>query len=130
MKQRFFIQKSPEKKKLTIEEYAAINADPYRKGNSEIAHSDYTLLSLQTYELQSVKTAISKGKSALISELRTPHFFPVNYCIDQIATVVIDLCVSKGEQSAEFIADDRHFPPTWPNNAENAETTEKEQTTG
>lgn len=125
MIQKFIIRKNADKKELAIEEYAVINANPSRKGSSAMGYSDYSLLSLQVYELRDVKTAIQKGKTALISELRTPHFFPASFCIDKIANKVMDLFELKGDQSVEVIVDEKHSLSTLQSDGEIAESTKE-----
>jgi hypothetical protein len=62
VKQKYFTIKNDEKNELIIREFAEID----KKG-------EYTLLCEETYNRETIASAISKGKKALISTLRTQN---------------------------------------------------------
>lgn len=97
MKQKYSIHKDTEKQILVIKEYAELN--------KEIL----SLLCEETYPENEVNTAISRGKGALVSILRTRNMYPPGVFANSIADLVIALYGSEGEQSTEILLDDKAF---------------------
>ena len=98
MKQKYLILKNDEKNELTIQEFAEL----------EKQH-EYTLLCEETYSAKAIESAISKGKEALISALRTVNLYPPGLSVGKIAEAVMTLYNSAHEQSIELFIDDRDF---------------------
>jgi hypothetical protein len=98
MKQKYLILKNDEKNELTIQEFAEL----------EKKH-EYTLLCEETYSAKAIESAISKGKQALISALRTVNLYPPGLSVGKIAEAVIKLYNSTRDQSVELFIDDRDF---------------------
>jgi len=65
-----------------------------------------SLLCEEEYDNTIIKSAISKGKEALISELRTNNMYPPSVYAEKIAQAVIDIFGSKGSQSVEISFND------------------------
>lgn len=95
MKQKFVILKSDDQKEFKIEEFAELEKDIM------------SLMCEEKYVSKNIKSAISAGKEALISLLRTKNFFPTALWINQIADAVIELHDNKQEYSAEVLFDDK-----------------------
>ncbi|MCJ7773579.1 MAG: hypothetical protein MUP22_10665 [Desulfobacterales bacterium] len=95
MKQKFVILKSDDQKEFKIEEFAELEKDIM------------SLMCKEKYDSKDIKSAISAGKEALISLLRTKNFFPTSLWIGTIADAVIDLHGNKQEYSAEVLFDDK-----------------------
>jgi len=66
----------------------------------------FTLLCEETYEGKDIKSAISRGKQALVSELRTPNFYPQGAYADQIADLVMTMYGPEKKDSVEVVFDD------------------------
>ena len=98
MKQKYFILKNDEKNQLTIQEFAEIKKQ-----------DEYTLLCEETYSAKAIESAISKGKEALISALRTVSLYPPGLSVGKIAEAVIKLYNSTRDQSIELFIDDRNL---------------------
>jgi len=96
MKQKYLILKNDEKNQLTIQEFAEIKKQ-----------DEYTLLCEETYSAKAIESAISKGKEALISALRTVNLYPPGLSVGKIAEAVIKLYNSTRDQSVELFIDDR-----------------------
>ena len=94
MKQKFLISKENDKKKLIIKEFA------------ELDKERLSLLCEEEYDNKIIKSAISKGKEALISELRTNNMYPPGVYAEKIAQAVIDIFGSKDSQSIELSFND------------------------
>ena len=106
MKQKYFISRDKKTSELTIEEYAAVVGNMKRFEISSLTKEDFTLLCTETYEGKIVKTAISRGKEALVSILRTDNLFPIGIYINLIADSVIELYEKDGNLSKELLFDD------------------------
>ena len=106
MKQRYFISRDKKTSELKIEEYAAVVGNMKRFEISALTKEDFTLLCTETYEDKDVKSAISKGKKALVSILRTDNLFPIGIYINIIADSVIELYGKDGNLSKELLFDD------------------------
>ena len=106
MKQRYFISRDKNTSELTIEEYAAVAGDLKRYEINALSQEDFTLLCTETYEGRMVKKAISEGKEALVSILRTDNLYPIGNYADVIADSVIELYEKDGKLSKELLFDD------------------------
>ncbi len=98
MKQKYLILKNDEKNQLTIQEFADLEKQ-----------NEYTLLCEETYSAKAIVSAISKGKQALISALRTVNLYPPGLSVGKIAEAVVKLYNSTRDQSVELFIDDRDF---------------------
>ena len=94
MKQKYLISKENDQKKLTIKEFAELNKERL------------SLLCEEEYDNEIIKSAISKGKEALISELRTNNMYPPGVYAEKIAQAVMDIFASKESQSLELSFND------------------------
>ncbi len=106
MKQRYFISRDKNTSELTIEEYAAVAGNVKRYEISALALDDFTLLCTETYEGKMIKKAISEGKEALVSVLRTDNLYPISNYANVIADSVIELYEKDGKLSRELLFDD------------------------
>ncbi len=98
MKQKYLISRNDEKNKLTIKEFAELEKQ-----------NEYTLLCEETYSGQAIKSAITKGKQALISTLRTTNLYPPALYAEKIAEVIMSLFSSESDQSVKLFFDDKDF---------------------
>ena len=94
MKQKYLIMKSYEKDKLTIRELG------------ELEKETYSLLCEETYDSKIIRSSIEKGKTNLISILRTQNFFPIGIVAEKITEAVINMYTSENDQSVELFFDD------------------------
>jgi len=94
MKQKYLISKESDQKKLVIKEFAELDKEML------------SLLCQEEYDYKIIKSAISKGKEALISELRTNNMYPPSVYAEKMAQAVIDIFGSKGSQSVEIAFND------------------------
>ncbi len=98
MKHKYLILKNDEKNELTIQEFAELEKQ-----------GEYTLLCEETYNGGVITSAISKGKQALISTLRTISLYPPGLYAAKIAESVMNLYNSHSDQSIELSFNDRDF---------------------
>jgi len=94
MKQKYLILNDKEKKQFKIQEYA------------ELSKESLSLLCEEAYDYPSIKKAVSSGKDALISALRTNNMYPPGIYAEQIAQAVIDLNATAEQESVELFFDD------------------------
>jgi len=79
LKHKYLILKDNEKNGLIIKEFAETDKD---------IHS---LLCIEKYDDEAVKSAIEKGKDELVSTLRTVNIYPPGILADKLAETVMDL---------------------------------------
>jgi len=94
MKQKYFILKDDEQKKLIIKEFAELNKEIF------------SLLCEEKYDDKAIESAIKKGEKALISKLRTKNMYPPGIYAEKIAEAVIDMYGSREKQSVELYFND------------------------
>lgn len=122
MKQRYHISRDEKTSELTIEEYAVIAGNIKRHEISAIARDDFTLLCKETYEGIAIKKAISEGKEALVTILRTDNLYPIGTYANMIADTVIEIYGKNDHSAKELLLDDldlfESFPDTTQQNKE------------
>ena len=94
MKQKYLIINDKENKQFKIQEFAELNKETL------------SLLCEEAYDYKTIKSAISTGKDALISTLRTNNLYPPGIYAEKIADAIVQLYKSKGEESVELFFDD------------------------
>jgi len=94
MKQKYLILKNDEKTRLIIREFAELDKDMF------------TFLCEETFDDESVKSAIAIGEDALIATLRTKNLFPIGVYAKELASAVTKMYESGNDQSVELIFDD------------------------
>jgi hypothetical protein len=110
MLQRYDIKVDGDTNRLSINEYAVLGRRYRRYGMQEPATPatiKYNLVYEASYEGDNIRTAIKQGRTALISELRTDGFFPVQACAELLAEKVTDLFDAGADQFVELFYDDR-----------------------
>jgi len=94
MRQKYLIINDRENKQFKIQEFAELNKETL------------SLLCEETYDYKTIKSAVTTGKDALISTLRTNNLYPPGIYAEQIASAVVQLQKSKDEESVELFFDD------------------------
>ena len=110
MLQRYDIKVDGDTNRLSINEYAVLGRRYRRYGMQEPATPatiKYNLVYEASYEGDNIRTANKQGRTALISELRTDGFFPVQACAELLAEKVTDLFDAGADQFVELFYDDR-----------------------
>ena len=106
MKQRYFISRDEKTSELTIAEYAVVAGNTKRHEISAIAPDDFTLLCTETYEGKTIKKAISQGKAALVTALRTDNLYPIGTYANVIADSVMEIYGKNKHFTKELLFDD------------------------
>ncbi len=94
MKQKYLILKGEDRKSIIIKEFAELDKDML------------SLLCEETYDIKGIKTAVSGGKDAVISAIRTSNMYPAGVYAEKIADSIITLYKSKDQDSVEVYFDD------------------------
>jgi len=94
MKQKYAILQNDEKTGIIIREFA------------ELDKEIFSFLCEETFENETVKSAIEKGQDALIKTLRTQNLFPLGIYAKEIAAAVKKIYDSGDDQPVELIFDD------------------------
>ena len=94
MKQKYLIRKGEDKKNIIIQEFAELDKDTL------------SLLCEETYDIKGIKSAISEGKEAVVSAIRTWNMYPAGVYAEKIADSIITLYKSKDQDSVEVYFDD------------------------
>ena len=97
MKQKYLIINDKKNKQFKIQEFAELNKETM------------SLLCEEAYGYETIKIAVSEGKEALISTLRTNNFYPPGIYAKKIAAAVDQLHESKTEESVELFFDDSNL---------------------
>ena len=97
MKQKYLILKNDEKTKLIIREFAELDKEMF------------SFLCEETFDDESVTSAISIGQDALIATLRTKNLFPIGIYAKEIAAAVTKMYESGNDQSVELVFDDHEL---------------------
>jgi len=94
MKQKYLIINDKKNKQFKIQEFAELNKETL------------SLLCEEAYDYKTIKSAVSSGKDALISTLRTNNLYPPGIYAEKIAYALVQLHKSKDEESVELFFDD------------------------
>ncbi|HUV77709.1 MAG TPA: hypothetical protein VMW06_06605 [Desulfobacterales bacterium] len=94
MKQKYLILKNEDKTRLVIREYAELDKEMF------------SLVCEETFDDEVVKSAIGKGKNALIATLRTQNLFPIGIYAEKTAAAVTKIYESGDDQPVELFFDD------------------------
>jgi hypothetical protein len=107
MLQRYDITRNDQKNRLSIKEFAVLEAKSRKLNNFKPIDKDYSLIHEVSYDGDIIRAAIKDGQEALISELRSGDFFPIYPCVKIIAKGVTALFNGNSEPASEVYFDDR-----------------------
>ena len=107
MLQKYDISMDGEANHLSIKEFAVLEQKSRRREYVEPTNEKYLFIHKVTYDGDIIRTAISEGKEALISELRSDDFFPIRSCVEIIVERVIELFEDNSDSFSEVIFDDQ-----------------------
>ena len=113
MLQRYDIARNDQTNRLSIKEFAILETKSHKRDNYELNRKNYSLIHEVSYDVDIILAAIQNGSEALISELRSDYFFPVESCAKIIAERVISLFNGNTESVSEVFFDDRTLLSTY-----------------
>jgi len=113
MLQRYNISIDNDTNRLSIQEFAVIGRKPRKSEYYDYTLETFSLIHEVSYEADIIRAAIEKGAEALISEIRSPAFFPIGSCAEVIAKSVTGLFNGDPEPASEVFFDDRTLLSTY-----------------
>ena len=99
MKHKYLISKDNETKILILKEYAELDKDIMK------------FVCEESYDDKKIQSAISKGKEALVSTLRTVNFYPSGFYANKLAEAVMEYYHNKSAESVEIFFNDAETIP-------------------
>ena len=113
MLQRYDISMDNGANRLLIKESAVIGRKPRKSEDIDMTLQNFSLIHEVTYDGDMIRTAVQEGSEALISELRSDAFFPIEACAKIIAECVTGLFNGNPEPVSEVFFDDRTLLSTF-----------------
>ena len=99
--------------RLSIKEFAVIGRKPRKSEYYNITLENFSLVHEVSFDVDTILAAIQKGTEALISELRTDDFFPIDPCSKVIAEKVTGFFNNDTDPVSEVFFDDRTLLSTY-----------------
>jgi hypothetical protein len=97
MKQKYAIIRDDDQMKLVVREYAELDKEMM------------SLLCEETYNQETIATAVKNGRQAVIDAIRTNNMYPPTIFAEPIASAIEGLFEEGGNSSAELFFDDKEF---------------------
>ena len=113
MLQRYDISLDDDTNRLSIKEFAVIGRKPQKSAHYNLTLENFSLIHEVTYDVDIIRAAIQEGSEALISELRSDDFFPIESCTEILAEKVTGFFNGDAESVSEIIFDDRTLLSTY-----------------
>ncbi len=107
MLQRYDISIDNDTNRLSIKEFAVIGRKPQKSEHYDYTLATFSLIHEVSYDGDKIRAAIQEGAEALISEIRSPAFFPIGSCVEAIAETVISFLNGNTDPVSEVFFDDR-----------------------
>ncbi|CAB1081589.1 hypothetical protein D1AOALGA4SA_9238 [Olavius algarvensis Delta 1 endosymbiont] len=113
MLQRYDISVDADTNRLSIKEFAVIGRKPRKSEYYDYSLETFSLIHEVSYDVESIQAAIQEGAESLISEIRSPDFYPIGSCAEVIAEGVTGLFNGNPEPVSEVYFDDRTLLSTF-----------------
>ena len=113
MLQRYDISMDNDTNQLSIREFAVIGRKSRKGEYHDFTLENFSLIHDVTYDADTIRAAIQEGADALISELRSDDFFPIESCAKIIAERVTGLFNGNSDPVSEVFFDDRTLLSNW-----------------
>ena len=113
MLQRYDISMNSDTTRLSIKEFAVIGRKPRKSEYYNLTLENFSLIHEVTFDVDTIRAAIKEGSEALISELRSDDFFPIDPCSKIIAEKVTGIFNGDAEPVSEVYFDDRTLLSTY-----------------
>lgn len=97
MKQKYAIIRDDDQKSLVVREYAELDKEMM------------SLLCEESYNLESMSSAVKEGHQAVIEAIRTNNMYPPTVFAEPIAQAIEGLFADDGNSSAELFFDDKEL---------------------
>lgn len=106
MLQRYDISMDLETNCLCIEEFTVLDRTSRNSKDFNSAKENYSLVQKLTYDRDVIRSAMNEGRGAMISAMRSNHFFPIHSCMDVIVERVIELFEDNSNSCSKVFFDD------------------------
>ena len=106
MLQRYDISMDFDTNRLSIKEFAVLERVSRKRDNFSSDHGKFSLIQNISYDGDTIRTAMDKGKESLVSAIRSNDFFPIRSCADILVERIIELFNSHSTSCSEVIIDD------------------------
>ena len=113
MLQRYDISMDNETNRLSIKEFAVIGQKPRKKENYDPTLENFSLIHEVSFDPEAIRVAIEEGTEAIISELRSPAFYPIGSCAKVLAEKVAGYFNGNTDPVMEVYFDDRTLLSTY-----------------
>ena len=113
MLQRYDITMDSETSRLLIKEFAVIEQKTRKSENYDPALADFSLIHEVSFDPEAMRAAIQEGTGAIISELRSPDFYPIGSCAKVIAEKMAGFLNGTTQTVTEVYFDDRTLLSTY-----------------
>ena len=113
MLQRYDISIDNDTNRLSIKEFAVIGRKPRKSENYDYTLETFSLIHEVSYDVDMIRTAIQEGTESLISEIRSPDFYPIGSCAEVIADTVTGFLNGNPDPVSEVFFDDRTLLSTY-----------------
>ena len=115
MLQRYDISMDNDTNRLSIKEFAVIGRKPRKSEYYDYTLETFSLIHEVSYDGDKIRAAIQEGAEALISEIRSPAFYPIGSCAEVIAETVTGYLNGNTDPVSEVFFDDRTLLSTYIN---------------
>jgi hypothetical protein len=106
MIQKFLIVRDQENSVLTIKEYAVVDGLARNVDLHNLKDSPFSFVCKAEYDSKKIEAALSKGKHAIISSIRTKNMYPIGNYAEAIAESITNLFESEDNESVEVFFND------------------------
>jgi len=106
MIQKFLIVRDREKSVLTIKEFAIVDGLLKNVDYQNLKEDPFSFVCKAEYDSKKIEAALSKGKHAIISSIRTNNMYPIGNYAEALAESITNLFESENSQSVEVYFDD------------------------
>ncbi|MCP4622248.1 MAG: hypothetical protein GY850_01805 [bacterium] len=113
MLQRYDISMDNGTSRLSIKEFAVIGQKPRKKENYDPTLENFSLIHEVSFDPEAMRVAIEEGTEAIISELRSPAFYPIGSCAKILAEKVAGYFNGNTDPVMEVYFDDRTLLSTY-----------------
>jgi hypothetical protein len=118
MKQKYVVLLDNGSSHLIIQEYAELDKEML------------SLLCEETYDAETIKTAMQKNRSALVQALRTHNMYPPGSYTEQIADAIVEMFQPGANTSAELFFEEKEMFSAMDEEIIDAPEEEEEEETG
>jgi hypothetical protein len=111
MLQRYDIVRNNQTNRLSIKVFAVLEKRHPIRDKDKSLKNDYSFIHEVSYDADIIRAAIKDGQKALISELRSDNFYPIETCAKIIAEKITGAFNNESEINSEIFFDDLALLP-------------------